>query len=146
MLSPSSQNVSKTTVFTPVDMLHTQTTDNLYRFCSFVIQRRVFYFHFYKIKVNSRLATRRIGELTFSCLESASSIRNRRKRFCTKNLKSTSVVNGVSGDDNIIKEFSGYTLVRLVSLTPQMLILCMKREYVNICLSILAYAMAVPGL
>lgn len=31
-----------------------------------------------------------------------------RKRFCTKNLKSTSVVNGVSGDDNIIKEFSGY--------------------------------------
>ena len=28
--------------------------------------------------------------------------------FCTKNLKSTSVVNGVSGDDNIIKEFSGY--------------------------------------
>ena len=31
-----------------------------------------------------------------------------RKRFCTKNLKSTSVVNGVSGGDNIIKEFSGY--------------------------------------
>ena len=30
----------------------------------------------------------------------------------TKNLKSTSVVNGVSGDDNIIKEFSGYFTIR----------------------------------
>ena len=31
-----------------------------------------------------------------------------RKRLYTKNLKSTCVVNGVSGDENIIKEFSGY--------------------------------------
>jgi len=45
----------------------------------------------------------------------------------------------------LLKNFQD-TLVRLVSLTPQMLILCMKREYVNICLSILTYAMLVPGL
>ena len=29
-----------------------------------------------------------------------------RKRFCSKNLKSPSVVNGVSGKENILKEFS----------------------------------------
>jgi len=29
-----------------------------------------------------------------------------RKRFCSKNLKSSSVVNGVSGKENILKEFS----------------------------------------
>ena len=31
-----------------------------------------------------------------------------RKRFCSKNLKSASTINGVSGEVNILKEFSGY--------------------------------------
>ena len=39
-------------------------------------QRRVFYFFFYEILVDSTLATRRIGEQKFSCLQFASSAHN----------------------------------------------------------------------
>ena len=38
--------------------------------------RRVFYFYFYEILVDSTLATRRIGELKFSCLQFVSSAHN----------------------------------------------------------------------
>ena len=39
-------------------------------------KRRVFYFYFYEILVDSMLATRRTGEQIFSCLQFASSAHN----------------------------------------------------------------------